>query len=869
VTAHAVKLSLVAFVLAAILLWSLSALVAFGLRYAPVRRGLSRPLAGRLMLGCLSALLPLLFAELMLRPFTVAHVPPKTTTTFIKDDVLGWRLRPRASDTYRGIVYAVNSKGVRGPELPYERRDASAKRILYLGDSVTAGFGLPVEQSYPYMVEAIAERRGLSIETVNAGVDGYSPWQYALSLQREGIRYQPDLVVIGFVLNDVTEKFSLVRFGGSGAGVQLGISYYSFDDWLRHHSGLYVWLDKLRTRLHGGRDMQAHAVHQEKLNVRDLVKKADSERVRHAWEVTLDEMNGIVESCRSRQLPLAIVIFPYKFQFSDPETQGGPQATLAEFAQERGIPCLDLFPLLQAHVESEHLSVETLFLDNVHPSAEGSAVVSRFIADFLLQGLNEQSGVSEPNREAPHDRASQADVKLVGGATLAIPLSGVMAQPIRKPNFIVIFTDDQGYNDLGCFGSKTIRTPNVDQLAREGRRFTSFYVASSVCSPSRAALLTGCYPKRIGMEKHVLFPQDNKGMHKDEVTIADMLKTAGYATACIGKWHLGHRTPFLPTSQGFDSYFGIPYSNDMNHPDNKGKPRAPMDQSWLNQDKMVKQWKTPLMQDEEIIECPVNQRTITRRYTDKAIEFITTNKENPFFLYLPHNMPHVPLFVPKDAYDPDPKHAYKAVIEHIDAEVGRLIKAVKTLGLSESTYIIFTSDNGPWLKYKHHGGCAKPLRDGKGTSYEGGQRVPCIICGPGIPAGTETAAMATTLDLFPTIARLAGVEAKPRGPIDGLDISALIKGSNDSPRNEFIYYAAHGDLEGMRQGDWKFLQKQSKKPELYNLADDIGETVNLARKHRRKAKALKARMKKLDAEMTKNIRPQGIFTPSVAWGDSP
>lgn len=429
----------------------------------------------------------------------------------------------------------------------------------------------------------------------------------------------------------------------------------------------------------------------------------------------------------------------------------------------------------------------------------------------------------------------------------------------KQPNFILIFTDDQGYNDLGCFGSKTIKTPHLDQLAKEGRKFTSFYVASSVCSPSRAALLTGSYPKRVGMAKGVIFPSANYGLHTKEVTIADMLKEAGYATACVGKWHLGHRKPFLPTSQGFDSYYGIPYSNDMNHPDNgkrKGIPRR--DESWKNQQAAWKAWSTPLMKNEEIIELPVNQRTITRRYTDKAIEFIKANKESPFFLYLAHSMPHVPLFVPDDVIDQDPANAYINTIEHVDAECGRIFQAVDKLGLSENTYIIFTTDNGPWLTYKNHGGCALPLRDGKMSTYEGGHRVPTIMWGPGrIPAGTETDEIAGTIDLLPTIAKLSGAKLKPRGPIDGLDISNLMHGTGVSPRVEFIYYNKGGALEGLRHGDWKIRKSQNGKVELYNLASDIGETDNLAAKESKKASDLIKRMTQLDAELTKGIRPRG------------
>ncbi len=446
--------------------------------------------------------------------------------------------------------------------------------------------------------------------------------------------------------------------------------------------------------------------------------------------------------------------------------------------------------------------------------------------------------------------------------------SASQTEAAAKPNFIIIFTDDQGYNDLGCFGSKTIHTPHLDRLAEEGRRFTNFYVPCSVCSPSRAALLTGSYPKRVGMHRHVLFPKSDYGLNPEEHTIADQLRSVGYATACIGKWHLGHHPELLPRQNGFDSYFGIPYSNDMNHPDNQGKVRAADDEGWIHQDKQVKLWNTPLIGNEEIIELPVNQRTITRRYTDKAIEFVTANKDKPFFLYLPHSMPHIPLFVPEDVHDPDPKNAYKCVIEHIDAEVGRLVQTVRDLGLAENTYIIFTSDNGPWIRFKNHGGSAFPLRDGKGTTFEGGQRVPCIMWGPGrIPAGTTSGAFASTLDLLPTIASLAGSKLSENIRIDGHDLTKTITGDAPSPRTELIYYSARGDLEGLRQGDWKLLVKrpQAKKGEkakaskpnilLFNLADDISETTNLADSNPEKVEALRARMTELDDEITTNARP--------------
>jgi arylsulfatase A len=447
-------------------------------------------------------------------------------------------------------------------------------------------------------------------------------------------------------------------------------------------------------------------------------------------------------------------------------------------------------------------------------------------------------------------------------------LAVTMAFAADKPNFIIIFTDDQGYNDLSCFGSKKIKTPNIDSIATDGRKFTSFYVASPVCTPSRSALLTGCYPIRIGMERHVIFPAHKHGMHTDEVTIADLLKSAGYATACVGKWHLGHEKPFLPTSQGFDSYFGIPYSNDMSHPANKNKPRIKSDDLWKKQDTDLL-WNTPLFINEKIAELPVNQRTITRRYTDQAIKFVTENKEKPFFLYLPHSMPHIPLYVPEDVYDPDPKNAYTNIIEHIDAEVGRLLKTVKDLDLDKKTYIIFTTDNGPWLQFKNHGGSALPLRAGKGTTYEGGQRVPCVMKGPGIPAGTQSDQIFGTIDILPSIAKLAGVELKTRGPIDGLDASKLMLGADKSPRNEFVYYSSQGALNGLRQGDFKVRivkgrkgrGKKGKKGkdslELYNLKEDIGEKNNLADKMPEKFESLKKRMNELNAEITKDVRPRG------------
>jgi len=434
-----------------------------------------------------------------------------------------------------------------------------------------------------------------------------------------------------------------------------------------------------------------------------------------------------------------------------------------------------------------------------------------------------------------------------------------------KPNFIIIFADDQGYGDLSCFGSKTIDTPNIDRIAKEGRKFTSFMVASPVCTPSRAALLTGCYPKRVGMHQHVLFPSSTKGLNPKEHTIADHLKGQGYATACFGKWHLGHHKQVLPTSNGFDTYFGIPYSNDMNHPDNKGKPKggwAGMDILWDDPESTLTKWKTPLFEDEKIVELPVDQRTITRRCTQKSIDFIKANKDKPFFVYVPHSMPHIPLYVPDEIRDPDPKNAYINTIEHIDSEVGRLLKTLDELKLADNTYVIYTTDNGPWLSFRHHGGSAGPLRDGKGTTFEGGQRVPCVMRGPGIPAGSVCDELTGTIDLLPTIAALTGKPLPSKNKIDGLDASGLWKGTaKKSPRKEFLHYTSRGDIEGIRSGNWKLLVKKqrrnnAKKPQLhlFDLGKDMGEQNNLAEAKPAVVKQLQARMEELDAEVTANAR---------------
>ncbi len=434
----------------------------------------------------------------------------------------------------------------------------------------------------------------------------------------------------------------------------------------------------------------------------------------------------------------------------------------------------------------------------------------------------------------------------------------------NRPNLVIIFADDQGYGDLSCFGSTEIKTPNIDRIAKEGRKFTSFMVASPVCTPSRAALLTGCYPKRVGMHQHVLFPSSNKGLNPEEYTIADHFKSIGYATACFGKWHLGHHKEVLPTSNGFDTYFGIPYSNDMNHPDNKGKPKGGadgMDILWNDPESTLTKWKTPLFEDEKIVELPVDQRTVTRRYTQKSIDFIKTNKDKPFFIYLPHSMPHIPLYVPDEIRDPNPQNAYINTIEHIDSEVGRLLDTLDELNLTKSTYIIYTTDNGPWLSFRHHGGSAGPLRDGKGTTFEGGQRVPCVMRGPGIPADTVCDELMGTIDLLPTFASITGKPLPKGNKIDGIDASSLLTGKGKSKRNEFIHYTSRGEVEGIRQGRWKLLIKKKRGKGqgrrellLFDLSQDLGETNNLSTENPEMVGKLEQRMVLLDSEIQKNAR---------------
>jgi arylsulfatase A len=376
--------------------------------------------------------------------------------------------------------------------------------------------------------------------------------------------------------------------------------------------------------------------------------------------------------------------------------------------------------------------------------------------------------------------------------TLALTLNAISEAETtvqeRPPNFVLIYCDDLGYGDLACYGSQTNSTPNLDRLASQGMRFTDFHVAAAVCSASRAALLTGCYPQRIGI-MGALMPKDKHGIHADEMLIPELLKTRGYQTAIYGKWHLGHLAEFLPERHGFDDYFGLPYSNDM----------------WPFHPEMRSFSPLPLIDGEKMIQINPDQNKLTRWYTEHAVKFIEQNKSQPFFLYVPHSMPHVPLYIGYDFYGKTGKGIYADVIAEIDASVGTILEALEKNGLTENTVVIFTSDNGPWLTYGNHAGSAGGFREGKGTTFEGGMRVPMIARWPNkIPAGKVCDALCGTIDILPTFAAIAEAKLPPDRKIDGHDISALLRGEADakSPHEVYLYYWIYG-LDAIRQGPWK------------------------------------------------------------------
>ncbi len=428
----------------------------------------------------------------------------------------------------------------------------------------------------------------------------------------------------------------------------------------------------------------------------------------------------------------------------------------------------------------------------------------------------------------------------------------------EKPNFVVIFTDDQGYGDLSCFGGEHVSTPRIDQMAAEGSRLTSFYVAAPVCTPSRAALMTGCYPRRVDMATGsnfgVLLAGDTKGLHPDEITIAEVLKSAGYKTGMFGKWHLGDQPPFLPTKQGFDEYFGIPYSHDIHpfHPRQQHFGFPPL----------------PLLDGETVIEMDPDADYLTKRITERAVDFIKKSKDVPFFLYVPHPIPHRPLHVSPpymegvdtaitdelqgegDSVDYKTRDKlFRQAIAEIDWSVGQILDTLKAQGIDEDTFVIFTSDNGPAI------GSAGPLKGRKGSTFEGGMRESTVVRWPGkIPAGKSNDELMTTMDLLPTFAKLAGAEIPDDRVIDGKDTWPVLTGKEKSPHEAFFYHRQN-TLEAVRSGPWKLRVKGGKAVALHNLEDDIGEARNVLKGNQGVAKRLMSYITAFQKDIAQHSRP--------------
>ena len=495
-------------------------------------------------------------------------------------------------------------------------------------------------------------------------------------------------------------------------------------------------------------------------------------------------------------------------------------------------------------------------------------------------------------------RASYVWLTIVRAVLVSASAAGVQAgdrtaerETPAWPNIVLIVADDLGYSDIGCFGARGFKTPNLDRMARQGMRLTSFYAAQAVCTASRAALMTGCYPNRIGLFG-ALNHTSNTGIHADELLLPELYKQQGYATAAFGKWHLGHRPQFSPTRHGFDEFFGIPYSNDNGplHPVIRDIPGL------------------PLIDGEQTVELDPDQSQFTRRLTERSVSFIERNKAKPFFLYVPHIMPHVPIFASEAFRGRSRGGLYGDVVEELDWSVGEILSALEEHGLTERTLVIFTSDNGPFLSYGDHAGSARPLREGKLTAFEGGVRVPCIARWPGeIPAGSRCNELATMMDLLPTVAHLIGGELS-MNKIDGRNIWPLLSTPDAKSPHEAFYYYAGDELHAVRSGAWKLhfphpyltvaaepgrngkpsdfgklkpasiklsglegiasrhgYRVEQTKLELYNLDSDIGETKKVATEHPevvRQLQTLAERARQdlgdsLTGRKGKNLRPAG------------
>ena len=453
-------------------------------------------------------------------------------------------------------------------------------------------------------------------------------------------------------------------------------------------------------------------------------------------------------------------------------------------------------------------------------------------------------------------------------ALALLPCCALALRAADTPNVVLIFMDDMGYADIDPFGDTPgYETPNLSRMAREGRTFTDFYVSQAVCSASRAALLTGCYNVRVGITG-ALGPSARHGISSNETTLAELFKQKGYATACYGKWHLGHHREFLPMQHGFDDYFGLPYSNDM-WPHHPGVRHLPMEQR-------LKRWPhLPLIDGNEIVNPEVDgeaQEQLTTQYTERTVRFIETHKDEPFFVYLPHSMVHVPLYVSDKFKGKSERGLFGDVMMEIDWSVGRILNTLQDHGLAENTLVIFTSDNGPWLSYGDHAGSAGPLREGKGTMFDGGCRESCVMWWPGtVPAGTTCGEPAMTIDLLPTFAEMIG-GTLPEHKIDGKSILQLVKGEAGATSPQEAYFMYYGtQLQAMRMGRWKLhfphgYRTMAGRPggkdgiptkysqakiglSLFDLSKDIGETTDVKEQH----PAVLAKMQELAAAMRKDL----------------
>ena len=449
-------------------------------------------------------------------------------------------------------------------------------------------------------------------------------------------------------------------------------------------------------------------------------------------------------------------------------------------------------------------------------------------------------------------------VRMVAGV-LAGSLCGD-AVGVERPNVVIIYADDLGWGDLGCYGAPAIRTPQLDRMAAEGMRFTDFYSAAEVCTPSRAALLTGRYAVRSGMSHdryRVLRANASGGLPKEEETLAEVLKGVGYATGMVGKWHLGHLAEHLPGKHGFDWYFGMPFSNDM----------MPAAGAPAGRDKFFREdvalWETPLLRGEAVLEAKPDQRQLTKRYTEEAVAFIRERKAGPFFLYMAHTFPHVPLFASEAFRGRSPGGIYGDVVEELDWSVGRVLEVLREERLAERTLVFFSSDNGPWTVFGSHGGSAGPLRDGKGSTWEGGMRVPGIAWWPGkIAAGVVQREVALTMDLVPTCAKLAGA-AMPERALDGVDLAPLLFGGGMVERDVFLYYRGT-EVYAARLGKWKahFRSRSGygtdavvvhDPPLLFHLGEDPGERWDRAGEQPEVVKKIREAVAKKTAAVTVGV----------------